>query len=125
MHVPSALAVAAGGFLGAPTRYVFDHVVSARGRSDFPWGILIVNWSGALLFGLFTGLALDHVMGPAALALAGTGFCGAYTTFSSFSVETLRLLEKGELLETAANVIGSLVVGLLLAGAGLAAGLAL
>lgn len=117
------LSVAAGGFVGAPTRFLIDRAVADRVEADFPLGTFVINMSGALLLGLLTGLGIaHHVPGPVE-AFLGTGFCGAYTTFSTWSYETIRLLEEGELLEAALNAFLSLVVGLLAAGAGIALGL--
>lgn len=106
--------------IGAPTRYVLDQYVSSRTAGVFPWGTFVINATGALLLGLIVGLAGDHRLGPSPVAFAGTGFCGAYTTFSTFTYETIRLIEEGRLLSAICNVAGSLMVGLLVAGVGLA-----
>lgn len=118
------LAVAAGGCLGAPSRYLLDRAVSRRIESDAPWGTLAVNVSGSLMLGLLTGLTLAGKLPAVPGALLGTGFCGAYTTFSTFTFETVRLVEDGRLLHAAGTVLASLAVGLGAAAAGLAAGLA-
>lgn len=119
------LLVAAGGLAGAPARYIVDRVVSDRTDTELPVGTAIVNASGSALFGLLSGLALAHHVGPNVVALVGTGFCGAFTTFSTFTFEAVRLIEEGELIPAAITVVGSLVVGLLAAGAGVAVGLAI
>jgi len=118
------LMVAAGGFVGAPSRYLLDRAVNRRVESDLPWGTFLVNITGSFMLGLLTGLSLSNHLSDLAKALLGTGFCGAYTTFSTFTFETVRLLEVGQLLEAALNAFASLAVGLLGAGAGLAIGLA-
>ena len=118
------LAVAAGGSVGAPARFLTDRLVADRVEMDFPLGTYLVNMSGALLLGLLTGLGLAHHLSPTVEALLGTGFCGAYTTFSTWTYETVRLLIEGELRAGVLNVVASLGVGLLAAGAGLALGLA-
>lgn len=118
-------AVAAGGFVGAPSRYLLDRAVNGRIESDLPWGTFAINISGAFLLGVLTGLSLGHHVSPVAKALFGAGFCGAYTTFSTFSFESLRLLEDGRILEAVANVAASVVIGLAGAAAGLAIGLSL
>jgi CrcB protein len=118
------LAVAAGGSVGAPARFLADRLVADRAETDFPLGTYLVNMSGALLLGLLTGLGLAHHLPPTVEALLGTGFCGAYTTFSTWTYETVRLLIEGELRAGVLNVVASLGVGLLAAGAGLALGLA-
>jgi CrcB protein len=119
------LVVAAGGFVGAPSRYLLDRTINRRIESDLPWGTFLVNISGSFLLGLLTGLSLSNHLSPLAKALLGTGFCGAYTTFSTFTFETIRLLEVGQILDAALNAFVSLVVGLIGAGAGLAIGLAI
>lgn len=124
MHVTVLLAVAGGGSIGAPSRYLLDRAVSGRIDADLPWGTFVINVTGSLVLGLLTGLMLKHRLGPVPTALLGTGFCGAYTTYSTFTYETLRLVEDGELLKGAANVAASVVVGLGAAAAGLALGLA-
>lgn len=113
------LAVVLGGAVGAPLRYVTDRVVQSRHDQVFPWGTLTVNVAGSLVLGVLLGLSAVHVLPSWAFALAGTGFCGALTTFSTFSFETLRLLEEGSPLEAAANVVVvSLVAGMAAASAG-------
>ena len=118
------LAVAAGGLLGAPSRFLLDRAVSGRLDSELPWGTFVINVTGSLVLGLLAGLTLGHRLGPLPDALLGTGFCGAYTTFSTFTYETLRLVEDGELVRAAANIAMSVVVGLGAAAAGVALGLA-
>jgi CrcB protein len=119
------LAVAVGGFVGAPSRYLLDRAISRRIESDVPWGTFVVNISGSLLLGFLTGLTLSGHLSEIGKALLGTGFCGAYTTFSTFSFETVRLLEDGRVLDAAGNVVFSVAVGLAAAGAGLTIGLAM
>ncbi|HLI24534.1 MAG TPA: fluoride efflux transporter CrcB [Acidimicrobiales bacterium] len=115
--------VAAGGLVGAPARFLVDRWATSRTGGAFPWGTLVINVTGSLLLGVISGLVAHHVLGPAAAAVAGTGFCGAYTTFSTFSYETVRLLEEGETGAGLLNAAGSLVLGLAaaMAGIGLAA----
>jgi fluoride exporter len=108
------------GAIGAPARYLLDGFVSARVRPGFPWGTFAVNTSGAFVLGVVTGLVRYQGLGPLPQAALGTGFCGAYTTFSTFSYETVRLLEDGDLGPAAANALGSLALGLAAAGLGLA-----
>ena len=123
--IENYLMVALGGFVGAPSRYLLDRAVNRRIESDLPWGTFLVNISGSFLLGFLTGLSLGNHLAPTAKLLLGTGFCGAYTTFSTFSFETLRLIEVGQILEAALNAAASLVVGLFGAAAGVALGLAL
>ena len=109
-----------GGVLGAPARYLLDGFVQNRTRSVFPWGTFAVNATGSLLLGFLSGLAIYHGLGALPKVAVGTGFCGAYTTFSTFSYETVRLVEEGSALEAAGNVVLSVVVGLVAAATGLA-----
>jgi fluoride exporter len=117
------LAVAAGGFVGAPSRFLVDRLVNRRVDSELPWGTFLINITGSFLLGLLTGLVITHRLGPVPRALLSTGFCGAYTTFSTFTYETLGLYEDGELLQAALNVGTSVIIGLMAATAGLAVGL--
>ena len=117
------LLVMAGAAVGAPLRYVVDRAVQQRRGGVFPLGTFVINVSGSLLLGLVTGLARHHGFPDLGLTVIGTGVLGAYTTFSTFSYETVRLLEDGALYEAALNVAASLAVGLAAAAAGL--GLAL
>lgn len=118
------LLVAAGGFVGAPSRYLLDRAVTRRIESDFPWGTLLINVTGSLLLGFLTGLSVSGRLPDLPKALLGTGFCGAYTTFSTFSFETVRLIQDGQLAHAASNAVVSVAVGLGAAAAGFAAGLA-
>lgn len=115
--------VALGGALGATSRFLVDRAVADRVESDLPLGTLAVNCSGSFLLGLLTGVALGAGLPAPVKALLATGFCGAFTTFSTWSFETVRLLERGELMPASLNVAVSLAAGLALGGAGLALGL--
>lgn len=117
------LAVSGASAIGAPTRYLLDRAIAARRTSALPLGTMTINLTGALLLGLLTGLALHHGMPKPMLATLGTGFCGAYTTFSTFSYETMRLVEDGSIAEASTNVAVSLAAGMAAAAVGL--GLAL
>jgi CrcB protein len=108
------------GAIGAPTRYLVDDFVQRRHPGVFPWGTLVINISGSLILGVVTGLALYHGLGPIPKTAIGVGFCGAYTTFSTFTFETVRLLEEGDIREAFGHALGSLVVCGVAAGAGLA-----
>jgi fluoride exporter len=120
------LAVLAGGMIGAPARYLVDRAIQARHDSVFPWGTLVVNMAGCAVIGFLLGAQRHLGLPPTAFGLLGTGLCGGLTTFSTFSYETLRLLEDGAVGEAGLNVIGSLVAGVLLAWLGyLLAGVAL
>jgi CrcB protein len=114
-----------GGAIGAPMRYLTDLFVQSRHDSVFPWGTFTVNVLGSLILGITAAVITD--LGPPAwlLALVGTGFCGALTTFSTFGFETIRLLEEGSVLTAVANCVASLMVGLGAFAGGFAAAAAL
>lgn len=114
------LLVVAGAVIGAPVRYLTDRAVRARHDSLFPWGTLVVNVVGCLLLGLLAGAVSAGVAGSGVRLLAGTGLCGALTTYSTFSYETLRLTESGSGLYAAVNVVASVAAGLAAAFAGAA-----
>lgn len=122
MTLELALAAALGGLLGAPARLAVDRAVSGRLGSGLPFGTLVVNVSGSLVLGVLTGLSLGHHLDGSLAALLGDGFCGAFTTFSTFSLETLSLFEQGRTAAAAAYLVASLGAGVLAAGAGLLAG---
>lgn len=107
----SALLVLLGGAIGAPARYLTDLYVRRWTGSDFPWGTMAVNAVGSFVLGLLAGAAEGGVLPAWVLTLAGTGFCGALTTFSTFSYETVRLAENGQWRSAALNVLVSLAVG--------------
>jgi CrcB protein len=107
------------GAVGAVARYVLDALVQQRVPRDRPWGTFVINVSGSFVLGLLTGLALYHGLGKAPKTVLGTGFCGAFTTFSTYTFETVRLAEEGEFTVAFVYVAGSVVAGLLAAAAGL------
>ncbi|WP_331452958.1 fluoride efflux transporter FluC [Streptomyces sp. SS162] len=115
------LLVLAGGALGAPLRYLTDRAVQSRHDTVFPWGTLAVNMLGSLVLGVLAGAA---VASPA-YALLGTGLCGALSTYSTFSYETLRLSRAGATGYAAANVAASVVASVAALALGAALGGAL
>ena len=115
------------GALGAISRALLGAWLNpADVTSGIPWGTVAVNISGCFVLGLLAGLTMTSERVPAALrAPLMTGFLGSFTTFSTFSVETVRLLEAGALAAAAASLLLQLVGGLLAAAAGMAVGRAL
>ncbi|MFD5122367.1 fluoride efflux transporter CrcB [Streptomyces sp. NPDC058385] len=114
------LLVIAGAMVGAPLRYLTDRAVQTRHDSVFPWGTFTVNVCGSLVLGLLTGAVAAGAASPQVQLLIGTGLCGALTTYSTFSYETLRLGEDGARLFAVANVAASVTAGLGAAFAGAA-----
>jgi fluoride exporter len=112
------IAVAALGGAGAVARFVLDGAVAARAAGELPVGTLAVNLSGALVLGLLAGLALHGD----ALLLAGTATIGSFTTFSTWMLETQRLVEDGEARVAALNVVLSLAAGVAAVALGRAIG---
>lgn len=108
----SLLLVIGGAAVGAPLRYLSDRAIQSRHDRVFPWGTLAVNVIGSLILGVVTGAVTAGGASPQVQLAVGTGFCGALTTYSTFSYETLRLLEDDARLFAAANVVASIVAGL-------------
>ena len=106
--------------VGAPLRYLVDGAIAERAEGVFPWGTFVINASGSLLLGVLTGLGLYHAFPKVPKVILGTGFCGSYTTFSTFTYETVELLEEGAVNEAARNAFGTLLVGAGAAALGLA-----
>jgi CrcB protein len=101
--------------VGAVTRYLVDGAIQDRTGSRFPWGIWAVNVSGSFLLGLMVGLEVGGVP----LLIAGTGFCGAYTTFSTFAYQSVALAEDGRRAAALVNALGSIAAGSGAAAAGI------
>lgn len=120
------LFIGVGGMAGALSRYWVDGLVTRATRAQFPWGTLVVNVSGSLLLGfvfaLLTGKSLPHPDLRSGLTI---GFIGAYTTFSTFVLETVMLADEGAKLAALTNVAASVIAGLVAVWLGLAAGRAL
>jgi fluoride exporter len=114
--------VALGAAVGAPVRYLSDRAVQARLRSTFPFGTFLVNVVGSFILGAVLGSAAHGGASPQVSAAIGAGFCGALTTYSTFSYETLRLVEGRRAALAALNVAGSITVGLGMAAAGVTFG---
>jgi CrcB protein len=108
------LAVAAGGALGAVLRYYLGGTVLARTAAPFPTATFVINVTGSFVLGLFLTLATERVhMSPHLRLAVAVGFVGAYTTFSTFSYETAKLVEDGDVKHALLNVLLSFAAGLL------------
>jgi len=109
-----ALMVALGAAVGAPSRYLVDQFVQRRNRTAVPFGTLAVNLAGSTVLGLLLGLSTAGTIGSQLMAAAGTGLCGAFTTYSTFGFETVQLLRRERPWTAAGYVAVSVVGGLLL-----------
>lgn len=114
------MAFLVAGAAGAVVRYVVDGWVGDRTDGVLPWGTFVVNATGSLLFGFLTGLSLYRGLPATPLVVLGTGFCGAYTTFSTFTFQTVRLIEGRGVDGAFRNAAGTLVTCATAAAAGLA-----
>lgn len=118
--------VGVAGFFGATSRYLLDGVVSRATSGSFPWGTWVVNITGCFLVGLLTTVLTERFMPNPTLRIAITvGFIGAYTTFSTFIYESLRLGQDGALGVAALNVASSVVAGFVATWIGITVGRAL
>jgi CrcB protein len=124
--VRTVIGIAIAGSLGALARYGLEGAVSRRTAGAFPWGTFVVNISGAFVLGLIFTVLTEHLaVQPWVRSTATIGFLGAYTTFSTFSFETYRLVEDGAIGLALANALGSLAAGLVAVYAGIVLGRAL
>ena len=124
--MPTAVAIAVAGALGALARYGLDGLISRRAPTSFPWGTFVINVSGSFLLGIaFVAMTERFRPDPWLRSAVTIGFLGAYTTFSTFSLETYRLVEDGAYGLALANALGSLTAGLAAVYAGVVIGRAL
>jgi CrcB protein len=110
------LVVAAGGLLGTVSRYFVSGVVANAFGETFPWGTLVINVVGSFIIGFFWTLTAPDgrlFVSGSTRQFVMTGFCGGFTTFSSFSLQTLNLMRDGEWLYAGGNVLGSVTLCLL------------
>jgi CrcB protein len=122
--ITTTILVALAGAVGAVARFVLDGVIRHRTQGAFPIGTMIINWSGSLLLGFLAGLVTAGVPSAVQVVL-GTGFLGGYTTFSTASVETVRLIQEHRWPAAVGNALGTIVLATILALLGFLAGTAL
>src|SRR3712207_6113333 len=109
----SVLYIALGGAIGAAARYLAGLWIAARLGASFPWGTFFVNVTGSFLIGIVLVLVEGGALPAEARLFLAVGILGGYTTFSSFSYETLQLLNGGDVVPVLLNVLGQLLIGLL------------
>ncbi len=115
--------IGVGGFAGAITRYLVDGAVAERTGGGFPWGTLVINVSGSFVLGLLFAMSTERAILPADIrGPLMIGFLGAYTTFSTFVLESWRLVESGAWGAAVANLGGSVALGLVAVFVGLTVG---
>ena len=113
------LAIAVAGGAGAVCRFVLDGLLTSLSEADFPWPTVLINITGSLLLGLITGFAVSGLLPEAWRLVLGTGFLGGYTTFSTASVDTVRLLQQRRWAAGIVHGLGTLVIAVGAAGLGL------
>jgi fluoride exporter len=102
-----------GGAAGAVARYLTDRAIQSRVDAVFPWGTLVVNVTGSFILGMLSGFVASAGGLPNWIrALAGVGFCGALTTYSTFGLETVRLAGAGAWRHASINVVATLGAGI-------------
>ena len=122
MNITGIVITALFGGLGATMRFIVDAQITKRLGTRYPWATTIINASGSLVLGVLTGIAFAGDIGiPYGTALS-LGLMGGFTTFSTASVETVRLFVAGRIAAAAANAFGSLGLGILLAEIGVILG---
>ncbi|MCP4215127.1 MAG: fluoride efflux transporter CrcB [bacterium] len=114
-----------GGFVGAVSRYLVSGWVQAYFSRPFPLGTMAVNIIGSLILGLMAGLTQAHIVSQGVRLFVSIGLLGAFTTFSTFSYETLMLMRSGSIFEGFLNIAVSLILGLLMVFIGYSAGQAI
>lgn len=107
----NVLVVLLCGALGALARYQLDGLIQDHTHGAMPVGTLVINVSGSLVLGLLVGLRLQHGLSATVVLAAGTGFCGAFTTFSSLMYETTRLAQDGAYRQAARTLSLNVVLG--------------
>lgn len=110
--------LALAGGLGAAARFILDGLIRARLRTALPWATIFINVSGSLLLGFLAGLVMQGQAPESLQLILGTGFLGGYTTFSTASLETIRLVQSGRMGLALVNGLGSMAVSVGAAAAG-------
>jgi CrcB protein len=110
----TVMAVGVAGFIGAIARYGIDGIIVQKSGGSFPWGTFLINISGSFVLGLLFAVLVEGrvAVAPWIRTASTVGLVGAYTTFSTLTLETFRLVEDGSYFLAGANAVGSLTLGL-------------
>ena len=119
----TALLICVAGGIGAALRLILDGLIRARTTSSYPVGTTVINITGSFLLGLVTGLATSQLVPHQGQLIIGTGLLGGYTTFSTASFETVRLIEDRRYVAAGLNGLGMLLICTTTAATGFAAAL--
>lgn len=114
----TVILLALAGGLGAAVRFMLDGLIRARVRTALPWATIFINVSGSLLLGFLAGLVMEGQAPESLQLILGTGFLGGYTTFSTASLETIRLVQSGRMGLALVNGLGSMAISVGAAAAG-------
>jgi fluoride exporter len=107
-----------GGAIGAASRFLISSFLQKKGKRDFPLATWAINITGSFLLGIFAAQHFLHAMPDWLWSLVGIGFCGAFTTFSTFGTETVTLIEKKKYPTAILYVVSSVVLGVMAAAMG-------
>jgi len=113
------LLIGTGGFIGSISRYLLTRFITIQWPSSFPYGTLAVNAVGCLFLGIIMGLAFQSAIKTQTRLLLAAGFCGGFTTFSSYSLEIFELYQRGEAAAGLLYMVVSILAGLLSIGIGM------
>jgi CrcB protein len=119
IHFIAFWLVGLGGIVGTICRFYLGRWVAVKTGTSFPWGTWVINLSGSLVLGILFALHNREVLTDEAWWILGVGFCGAYTTFSTFGYEMQQLIEKKHVTAAAIYMLSSISLGLLLAWIGM------
>ncbi|MBN2847189.1 MAG: fluoride efflux transporter CrcB [Coriobacteriia bacterium] len=126
MRVFEIVGIMVGAAIGGGARYVLGGWMVERWGASFPWHTLVINVGGAFLLGLLMALSAERgLMTPQVRLFLGVGLLGGFTTFSTLSYESIALVERGLIVQGAANMLGSAALGLVAVVAGLLVGRAI
>ncbi|MGJ3188919.1 fluoride efflux transporter CrcB [Paenarthrobacter sp. FR1] len=110
--------LALAGGVGAAVRFIVDGLIRARVKTALPWGTILINVTGSLVLGFLAGLVMRGQAPESLLLIVGTGFLGGYTTFSTASLETIRLVQSGRTRVALVNGLGTMAASVLAAASG-------